>query len=238
MVLSCPAYTPTNVLAPTEELLAVYRSTATPTATNPNLAVLSDNPVIDPASGHVATSDLSNRYAAIQAVLPTLTTANNGTPAVQQQIEKDAALMTSLRAEYCFYYGRYKWALEKWLAMATNRNASQVPETATLLGTLKTLNTRVIFIIEFMNYVAQTRATTAKDDAAAIAALNTTFNDEYASLQAVQTQLSKGNAIVETQKEMVRYTATKNSATMSTVLFWGVANVIALGAIGAVYTMM
>jgi hypothetical protein len=68
--------------------------------------------------------------------------------------------------------------------------------------------------------------------------LNSTFNDEYANLQAVQVQLSKGNAIVETQKEMVRYTATKNSATMSTVLFWGVANVIALGAIGAVYTMM
>jgi hypothetical protein len=235
MVLSCPDYAPSNPADASDtrsKLLAIYASSSTP-----NLAVMKDV-TLDPVSGHVTTSDLSSRYGELTTVMTTLTPADNGIPAVQVQTARDTALQASLQAEYCFYYGRYKWALNRWLEHATNRNASQSTQAADMLGILKTLNIRVIFIIEFMNYVAQTRAASAEGDAASIAALNATFNDEYASLQAVQAQLNKQNAIVTTQKEMVRYTATKNSAAMSTVLFWGVANVIALGAIGAVYTMM
>jgi len=201
------------------------------------MAVMRDV-TLDPASGHVNTSDLASRYSQLSTVLKELTPADNGTPAVQVQIRRDADLRASLEAEYCFYYGRYQWTLTRWLELATNRNAYQSTQATDMLTVLKTLNIRVIFIIEFMNYVAQQRAMDAKGDTASIQALNTTFNNEYATLQAIQKKLNQENAIVTTQKEMVRYTATKNSATMSTVLFWGVANVIALGAIGAVYTMM
>jgi len=235
MVLSCPAYVPANSLdaAGTRAgLLAIYASSSAP-----NLAVMKDV-TLDPVSGHVNTSDLASQYANLTNTLRTLTPADEGIPAVQVQIGRDADLRTSLEAEYCFYYGRYQWALTKWLEYATNRNAYMSSEASDMLSILKTLNIRVIFIIEFMNYVAQNRAMGAQGETASISALNTEFNREYASLQAVQEKLNKENAIVLTQREMVRYTATKNSATMSTVIFWGVANVIALGAIGAVYTMM
>jgi len=107
-----------------------------------------------------------------------------------------------------------------------------------MLTTLKTLNVRVIYVIEFTNFVTQLRVPPAQGDASSIKALNDHFNAKIKELQAAKGLLDKENAAVVTQKEMVRYTADKNSATMQTVLFWGAANVLALGAIGAVYTMM
>jgi hypothetical protein len=50
--------------------------------------------------------------------------------------------------------------------------------------------------------------------------------------------LKQDNAIVAVQREMVNYTATKNSATATSVIMWGLANVVALGAIGYVYAAM
>lgn len=237
----CPAYAPPSVdfNATQSDLLSIFPGP---------MAVMVD--VQLQASGHVAASDLQAKYNQIKdkISLAPMGSSPGGnyevpsgpmTPAdLDTQIANDKALLQSLQQEYCFYNARYAYALDKWLGYATSRDSSQSTLAATMLTTLKTLNIRVIFVIEFMNYVTQLRIPPAQGDAQSISTLNAEFNDTMGKLLAAKALLDKENSMVVTQKEMVRYTADKNSATMQTVLFWGAANVLALGAIGAVYTMM
>jgi len=100
------------------------------------------------------------------------------------------------------------------------------------------LNQRVNFILEMTNYLAQQRVPVATAEAATINSANADINEKLRKLQGTHAMLKQDNAIVAVQREMVNYTATKNSSAATSVIMWGLANVVALGAIGYVYAAM
>jgi hypothetical protein len=93
-------------------------------------------------------------------------------------------------------------------------------------------------LVEFANYVAQKRIPSAQADANSIAALNASLNAKLAELKNADKRFGQEKATVITQREMVRYTASKNAETSNRLMMWSLANVVALGFIGGMYTMM
>jgi hypothetical protein len=78
----------------------------------------------------------------------------------------------------------------------------------------------------------------ATAEAATINSANADINAKLKKLQGTHALLKQDNAIVAVQREMVNYTATKNSAAATSVIMWAGANVLALAAIGYVYAAM
>lgn len=231
--MACPVYTPTSTKLGdiNSDLLAIYSGP---------MAVMTDVANTD-STGHIPVATLQARYATLKTAgifSNAMAPGQLATGALETQIANDRKLMVSLQEEYCWYYSRYAYALKNWIGYATSRDSSQSALAASTLPTVQTLNMRCIFIVEFMNYVTQLRIPPAQQDAASIATANASLNTKLQSLQQAKSLFDQNNAQVITQREMVRYTAEKNTSMMSSVVMWGAINVIALGAIGAVYTMM
>jgi hypothetical protein len=249
---STAPYTPTSTdfSVVNTDLLAVY------TAPSGYTRVMKDNFTLDANTGHVPTAVLQSHYTTIQNAMsppPMTTSAGNAypqlplgsmqVPQVTQQIENDRKLMAGIGDEYCFYYKRYAYALAQWIKFVASTNAGDNTNAALLLDTVKTLNARVIFIVEFMNYITQVRippvtADGAASDAASIKTLSASLDSKIQQLQETNRLLTAENAIVTTQKEMVRYTSDKNSSNAMTVGMWIAVNVVAVVAIGVGYTML
>jgi phosphate uptake regulator len=68
-----------------------------------------------------------------------------------------------------------------------------------------------------------------------IDAQNVDINKKLVQLQAGYDLLNKDDALLTTQKEMVRYTEEKNNFTNNRIAVWTALNVLALGAIFYVY---
>ena len=226
----CPQYNPGLATGQQlrDGLLATYSST-----------VVSD--VDLDATSHIPTSELSSKYSQLRSsgyLSPDLPQGLITKVTIEDQIKKDRELMKTLHAEFCHYYPRWSFALDKFISYATSREQTDIQQANDLLVILKTLNIRCIYVIELMNYVTELRIPPAQRDAASIRALNSGLNPKLQRLQVANKLFQDKKATVITQREMVRYTETKNAANMRTVMFWAGANVMALGAIGAVYTML
>jgi len=197
------------------------------------------DPILD-GNSHVPAAVLQSKYTELQnsgflsSALPSGVVSND---TVETGITKDRAFVTALRTEFCFYYNRWRWALNQWVTAVTSPGA--VPSDANeLLADLRTLNLRCIFLVEFANYVAQKRIPSAQADSNSIATLNASLNARLAELQIADKRFSQDKATVTTQREMVRYTASKNAETSNRLMMWSLANLVALGFIGSMYATM
>ena len=97
------------------------------------------------------------------------------------------------------------------------------------------MNKRANSVLQIISYLAQTRVGNILSSKTAIDGLNVDINNKLAKLQAGYSLLNKDNAIVTTQKEMVRFTEEKNNYTNNRIVVWTALNVLALGAIFYVY---
>ena len=66
-------------------------------------------------------------------------------------------------------------------------------------------------------------------------AANGNLDAKLHRLQASYAKLNNNDALLETQKEMVRYTEEKNHYTHNRMIVWTALNILALGAIFYVY---
>jgi hypothetical protein len=214
-----------------DQLLAIY---------SPN-GVLSD--VLADAgpdsTGHFPIAALQQRLndmvsaGTLPAVLPPGTISQGD---IEAQIVKDQALFKSLEKEYCFYQSRYQYAFREFTTLATSRVQTDNAAARQALNDSVILNQRVNFILEMTNYLAQQRAPVASAESATINSANASINAKLQALQKTYNLLKQDNAIVAVQREMVNYTNSKNQTTAGTVTMWVAINILALGAIGYVYT--
>jgi len=150
-------------------------------------------------------------------------------------VAQDARVYQAVQDEYCYYEQRYRYALKKFLTLATSRSTADNTEAQTMIINAKMLNLRVNCILELMNYMAQKRVDSVNTNKRAVNASNASINKKLVDLQAMYERLNKENAIVTTQREMVRYTEEKNNYTTNQFSVWIALNVLALGAIYFVY---
>lgn len=150
-------------------------------------------------------------------------------------VAEDARVYAGVQEEYCYYEQRYRYALKKFLTLATSRSTADNTAAQTMLLHAKTLNLRVNCVLEMMNYMAQRRVDTVNTNKKAVNESNASINKKLVDLKAMYERLNKENAIVTTQREMVRYTEEKNNYTTNQISIWASLNVLALGTIVYVY---
>lgn len=192
------------------------------------------------SNGHVPVAALQSKFKELQDagfISSDRAAGQHHVSTVEDDIRKDRAFLAALEPEFCHYDSRFRFALERFLLAVTGNGASQMTtaQVNQMLSQVQTLNVRSIFINEFQSYFAQKRIPPAQADAKSIQEMNGVLNERLLRLRNAYTKFKDEKAIVVAQREMVRYTASKNAGTMSTVGMWVGANVLALCAIGAAY---
>jgi len=202
--------------------------------------VASDTLVPDSSTGRVPVAQLESyvqtlRGSGILKPRPTIIVAGQQETDMSKLIAQDSELFTALRDEYCFYEQRYRYALKIFLQKATSREGADNSAARAMLNNTKLLNIRVNSVLEVMNHLAQARAPVTNENKNMINQYNQSILEKLKKAQNMYDLLKRDNAMILTQREMVRYTAEKNNYTLNQIAVWTALNVIALGTIFYVY---
>jgi len=166
---------------------------------------------------------------------PTVNVAGKSETDMDKLMAQDVELYQTLQSEYCFYEQRYRYALKLFLKKATSRDNGDNIAARTMLNNTKLLNIRVNSVLEVMNYLAQSRTSMTNMNKDMINKYNKSINDKLHKAQNMYQLLKRDNALVLTQREMVRYTEEKNTYTTNQIAVWAALNIVALGTIFYVY---
>lgn len=202
--------------------------------------VASDSLVPDATSGRVGVALIQAHVNALTGsgvikARPMQTVGKDKETDMMKLVADDKAFYAKLQEEYCYYEQRYKYAFKQFLAMATSRVAADNRAAEVMLQNTKKLNIRVNGVLEVMNYLAASRVATTADNKADINRRNELINTKLGRLNKGYAILSRDNAVIMAQKEMVRYTEEKNNYNSTQIAIWAAANVVALGVIFYVY---
>ena len=202
--------------------------------------VATDSLAPDSSTGRIPVAQLQTHVqgllsSGILPQRPMVKVGNSFETDMNNLVPQDAQLFIRMRDEYCYYEQRYRFALKKFLTLATSRDATTNPLAQDMLQMAKTLNARTNSVLEIMNYMAQSRVDTTNDNKVSIDSINTNINNKLESLNKAYKMLTKDNVIVSTQKASVDYTEEKNNYTTNQISVWAALNVIAIATIFYVY---
>jgi hypothetical protein len=150
-------------------------------------------------------------------------------------LEDDTKFFAAVRDEYCYYEARYTFALKRFLQLSTSLDNTQNDAAKQMLNISTQLNQKLNNMLEVMSYITEFRVGLINSNKDAINDSNRNINDKLAKLKTQYDMLSKDNAIIETQKEMVRYTKEKNDNVLNQLQLFIVLNAFAIGAVFAIY---
>lgn len=227
-VLTCPVIDP--------------NSTQTPVFLNMTWTgngVMSDTLPTDPSTGIITNEAIAAHVTSLMnsGVLPKVPMDDRGNVDMDKLMAQDGKLYSDLQAEFCFYESRYLYALNQFLQAATLRQATDAGPANQYLTITQTLNKRANSVLQVISYLSQKRVGDIMSAKGGIDSMNTDINKKLASLQAGYSLLNKNDAILTTQKEMVRYTEEKNNYTNNKIIVWTALNILAVGAVLYVYRM-
>jgi hypothetical protein len=202
--------------------------------------VSSDSLIPEASTGRVSISALQAHVSALTAAgvikaRPSQTVGPDKETDMAKLVADDADLYNRLQQEYCYYEQRYKYAFQNFLRLATSRDAADNRAAEAMLRNSKLLNLRLNGVLEIMNYLAASRVDVVNSNKEDINKRNAEINTKLSTLRKGYELLSKDNAVILTQREMVRYTEEKNNYTKNQIGLWAAANVVALGVIFYVY---
>ena len=221
----------------------MYYSNAQLLAKFPN-GIGSESLTPDPATGRVPSGKIQGYLLSIESAgvlkpRPSQKIGSGESARRETDMDKlvaiDAALANQLRVEYCYYEQRYRYALTQFLAKATSGNQADNEPAEQMLDIAKVLNLRLNSVLEIMSHMAQERVTLVNDNKNDINITNKSINSKLGKLKQSYSFLSRDDAIVRTQKEMVRFTEEKNNYTSNQIAVWATLNIIAIGSIVYVY---
>lgn len=205
-----------------------------------NKGIASENLVQDAKTGRIPIAALSDYVTTLEnngaiKKTPEVKVGNDYEMNMDMRMKQDTELYTTFNDEYCYYEQRYRYALKQFLTFSTSRLQADNLKAEAMLENTKILNRRLNSLLEIMNYMAASRVSTTNMNKDAINSYNTSINMRLSKLKQNYGMLEKENAIVETQKEAVRYTEEKNKYTSNQIAIWGSLNVLALATIFYVY---
>lgn len=152
------------------------------------------------------------------------------------QRQNDLAMMAGLKAEYCYYLKRYQATLNKLYTNITQQTPPQ--DTQQVLTATITLNRRVNALVEVMDFIANQRIININARKAGIDRTNAEISGQLPSLQETANSLTSNNLIINSQKEMIRYTQEKNNHIGNQISLWAGLNIVAIATIFYVYRKM
>jgi hypothetical protein len=200
---------------------------------------MNDTLTTDPNTGIIANDAIAQQVKSLinSGAIPKPPMDAQGNMDMDKLMAQDGTLYQNLQAEFCWYESRYIYALNQFLQAATLRQATDAAQANQYLTITQTLNKRANSVLQVISYLAQNRVGDIMAAKGGIDSMNTEINQKLAALQAGYSLLSQNDAVLTTQKEMVRFTEEKNNFTNNKIIVWTALNVIALGAIFYVYRM-
>ena len=189
------------------------------------------------SNGMLTTASLGTVLANLKtsgAIPAGSSTVTPDTLAQQQQ-----AFLQAVKAEYCFYHGRYMNALDRLFTAISAAYSNSTSTTQTTVNTYllktQTLNSRLNDLTQIINAITESSMSAASTLGADITAMNQ-------KLQAIQTKLQEQNAVLNSSeatmqlnKQMVKYTEEKARRSNNLLQLYGFLNVVALGLLVYVY---
>jgi hypothetical protein len=148
---------------------------------------------------------------------------------------KESATMGKIQQEYCFYYFRYKYALETLFdKLVTTSKMTSLPDTEkadiqSKLTRAKNFNEKLNDIIQITNYIAQKRATEMRQQNTEINSLNSSIRSTFDTLQAHSKMLNSETSLSDLRKRMVEFTEEKNRSALNLLSLYGFLNLVAIG---------
>ena len=149
-----------------------------------------------------------------------------------------ATLRTNIQKEYCWYYKRYNWAMQRIL-MNVASDTGDVD--ASLKNGAITLNTKLNVILLIMKGIVNNRLTTlqsyyGQSNTGMINAINMELDTTRRKLTDHSTKLQDNDLKSDVQSAMIEYSLEKNSSSRNLLAIYGFMNIIAAGLLFYIYT--
>jgi hypothetical protein len=148
---------------------------------------------------------------------------------------KEAVTMRKIQEEYCFYYFRYKYALETLFdkmvttSKSTSLTESDRGEIQNKLTRAKEFNEKLNDIIQITNYISQKRSSEMRLQNTEINTMNSGIQATFDTLQGHSKLLNSESSISDLRKRMVEYTEEKNRSALNLLSLYGFLNLVAIG---------
>lgn len=155
---------------------------------------------------------------------------------------KDSAFAAGLRAEYCFYDSRYRYALQQMIAkLQAGYNASDANAAAALrsyVETTQALNQKLNDLTQISAEVAKRRLQQSSAANQDISRLSAAMDEKAAVLRKQSEILRSQEGAANLYKEMVKYSQEKVRATDNLLSLYSALNVVAIGMLIYIYKSM
>jgi hypothetical protein len=148
---------------------------------------------------------------------------------------KETATMRKVQQEFCFYYFRYKYALETLFdkLVTTSKNTTlqdaDRAEIASKLNRAKEFNEKLNDLIQVTNYISQKRASEMREQNTEINMMNGDLQSTFNTLQQHNKLLRSETSLSDLRKRMVEFTEEKNRSAVNLLSLYGFLNLVAIG---------
>ncbi len=217
------SFTQSELNAPYSESAGLLPSTANESSDREANGLLKDGVVSSIVKGHQGSG-----------VIPTPTPSNP-----EQYLTKQKEFIKNVKAEYCYYESRYKYALNQlFTAIASGYPTSN----STIQATVKTylsmtqgFNQRLNDLTQIMNATVAAMMTTSSSVDREITQYNNQIQEKQKKLDEQNRIITSNEAGMKIKKDMVKYTEEKARNTNNLLNMYCFLNVITLGLLVYVY---
>lgn len=169
-----------------------------------------------------------------KGIVPTATATN-----AEAYVKNQSQLLQNVKNEYCFYYARYRYSLEKLFeAIQQGYNQNNGDTQAAIQKYLKTtqmLNQRLNDLVQIVNGVTNDMLSSSTNMEAEIRAFDKEINEQKKKLDAQNRILSSNQAAMKINKEMVKFTEQKARYSDNLLKLYSFLDIVALGLLIYVY---
>ena len=178
-----------------------------------------------------------------QGLIPTPPTITSNsvseTGPIEAYMKQDQDFVTNLKAEYCYYDGRYRYALQQLIKGLqqgyTDSNTTNQQSIQNYLKLTQGLNRTLNDMTQLVNQITQQRRQETKDQSTSINSLNQELVSRGNQLGAQNDILQKEQGAANLYKEMVKFTREKANYTNNMLALYSFLNITALGLLFYIY---
>jgi len=181
-----------------------------------------------------AVQSFVNSLTAAGAIPTTPINPGTGLPDTTAMATQDSNLQSKIQAEYCYLEQRYLYSLSQFLRLATSGNNNDVSAAQAMLNISKTLNLKINCLLSVASTLAASRAVSTNALQGSIASSNSSITETTKQINDQYKFLSRDNAVLETQKELIKYSKEKNDQVTNQIALFTIMNAFAIGAIFAI----
>lgn len=166
---------------------------------------------------------------------PPAMNAENIDEVIGQYRDKLNALGESMKAEYCFYYSRYAYAIQQWIYLIAETTTANNSELMQYGSRSVALNRRLIDLTTLISSITNEMYNTASRTSADINSLNTEIEAQFGKLKKQAEILQREAPEAEMKRRMVEFTKEKTKANDNLLSLYFFLDVVALGILFYVY---